>query len=381
MSNLLTTQVDSNSDVINFGIGQPQMEILPTAEIEQAAAHRLSQQNPFVLAYGNEAGDGLFRLALAHFLSNRYGEPVDAEQLVVTAGISQAMDMLCTVLTQAGDTVFVEEPTYFLVRQILLDHQLNVVSLPIDENGLMLDALEEALKEHTPKFVYTIPTFHNPSTVTMPAENRKRLVELSQAHGFYVVADEVYQLLNYGASPPAPLAAYVDTGSVISVSSFSKILAPGLRLGWIQTAPEVADQISGSGMLYSGGSISHFTSAVVRSALELGLQDQYLAELKRIYGRRVKVMAEAIEAHLPEITFACPTGGFFFWLKLPDSVDVDLLREQAVAHKVDFMPGYKASNQDQLHEYIRLSFAFYDEPTIGAGIERLAAAMKALQLV
>lgn len=372
MTALRTAQVSTSADVINFGIGQPDMRILPVKIMEQAAAHRLGRYDPAVLNYGVEPGDGYFRQALAAFLSEGYGEAVDLSQLLVTAGASQALDIICTLFTQAGDTIFVEEPSYFLALRIFEDHRLNVVSLPMDEDGLIVEAVEEALAHHRPKFLYTIPTFHNPSAVTLSPARRARLVELSQAHDFLIVADEVYHLLHYTAAPPRPLAHYIATDTVLSVGSFSKILAPGLRLGWIQTGPVLWQKIAECGLIDSGGGLNHFTSTIVRSVLELGLQTQYLAQLKKTYGGRVAAMHGALQENLPEAEYIRPDGGFFFWLKLPENIDTVRLFEQAAAHKVGFQIGPKFSSQDGLKNCLRLSFAFYDEAAIADGINRLA---------
>ena len=255
-----TTQVQVSEGMIDFGIGQPAPALLPLVAMREAVADRLNQDDPSLLAYGAMPGDGYFRLALARFLSEQYKLPVEAGQLFITTGASQGLDLICTLFTQSGDTIFVEEPSYFLALSIFADHRLNVVSLPTDEGGLIIEALAEKLAEHRPAFLYTIPTFHNPSTATLSAARRKRLVELSQQHNFLIVADEVYHLLGYTAtSPPPPLGSHIEAGTVLSLGSFSKILAPGLRLGWIQTGPALIERLVKSGLLGRGGGLTPFT--------------------------------------------------------------------------------------------------------------------------
>jgi DNA-binding transcriptional MocR family regulator len=162
--------------------------------------------HPELLAYGLEQGDGYFRQALADFLTAEYAAPVQAEELFVTAGASQALDMVCTLFARPGDTVLVEDPSYFLALRIFADHQLNVIGIPIDENGLIIPALEEVLKKYRPAFIYTIPAFHNPGGCVLSAGRRQALIRLSSEQNILLVADEVYQLLNYDANIPAPLA-------------------------------------------------------------------------------------------------------------------------------------------------------------------------------
>ncbi len=169
--------------------------------MKNAAEHRLGHDDGSLLAYGAESGDGYFRLALARFLTEHYHKPVDADDLFVTAGASQGLDLICTLFTKPGDTIFVEEPSYFLALNIFRDHGLNIIGLPMDEGGLMVETLEERLTQHNPAFLYIIPTFHNPSSITLSATRRERLVQLSQEHNLLIVADEVYHLLAYDTVP------------------------------------------------------------------------------------------------------------------------------------------------------------------------------------
>ena len=158
----------------------------------------------------------------------------------MTAGVSQALDLICTLLTRPGDTIIVEEPSYFLALRIFRDHHLNIVGTPMDENGLVIPELEERVKKYNPKLVYTIPVYHNPTGVTLSADRREDLVRLSAKHDFLIVADEVYQLLAYTDTPPPPMVFFDTAERVISLGSFSKILAPGLRLGWMHASQKAS---------------------------------------------------------------------------------------------------------------------------------------------
>jgi DNA-binding transcriptional MocR family regulator len=251
-----------------------------------------------------------------------------------------------------------------------------VVSLPIDENGLRIDALEDALRRHRPRFLYTIPTFQNPTGYTLSAGRREQLVALSQEHDFMIVADEVYHLLGYGDPPPAPLASFVDQANVLSVGSFSKILAPGLRLGWIGAAPQTVERFVRSGLVDSGGGLNHFTSNIVRVVLEAGWQEDYLRDLRQIYRGRIEVMDGALRRHFGDrLRYRVPQGGYFFWLELFTGADTADLLSAAHAAGVGFVPGMRFSSQGGLRRYFRLSFAHYSEETIRTGLERLAKVM------
>lgn len=372
MSILQTTQLNIPAGMIDFGVGQPSLSLLPQAALKQAAEHRLSQADASFLQYGAEQGDGYFRLTLAQFLTRHYGLPVEAEQLLITSGASQALDLICTRFTQPGDTIFVEEPTYFLALLIFRDYRLNLVGIPMDENGLIIEALEEKLAHHRPVFLYTIPTFHNPSAATLSARRRERLLQLSQEHGFLIVADEVYQMLDYTTPPPPPLAAHIQTHDVISLGSFSKITAPGLRLGWVQAAPNRLDPLIHAGLLESGGGLNPFTSAIVQSLIELGLQDECLAHLKAVYHERSAALSAALRQRTPTLSFAEPGGGFFIWLRLPEGRNAQDVLVEARRQQVSFQPGIKFSSSQGLSNYLRLSFAYYDTAELLEGVNRLA---------
>lgn len=376
---LHTTQIDRSATLINFGIGQPGFDLLPHEILQRAAVARFAEGDTEFLNYGYEQGDERFRQALAAFLSRQYSIPVDASTLMITAGASQALDQICTLYTQPGDTIFVEEPSYFIALRILLeDHKLNAVPISTDEHGLNVDALEDALSNHRPRLLYTIPTFQNPTGRTLPLERRKRLVALAEAHDFMIVADEVYHALHYSAAPPAPVASFLESGRVLSVGSFSKILAPGLRLGWVQSHPDHVERFVTSGLVDSGGGLNHFTSNIVRVVLEANWQEEYLQGLRETYRSRIQVMDTALrEAGIPA-RWRMPAGGYFFWLEFDEAANTADLLSLAQEAGVGFLPGSKCSSQGALRNCLRLSFAHYDETTITTGIERLGQVLAGL---
>ncbi|MEE9231496.1 MAG: PLP-dependent aminotransferase family protein [Acidobacteriota bacterium] len=366
------------SGTINFEIGQPSADLLPVDLIRLAADNYLSTAESIELNYGDKQGDPRFRETLAVFLGRAYGEKVTAQSLFVTAGNSQALDFVCTQFTRPGDTIFIEEPTYYLVFQILADHGLNVVGIPVDESGINIDRLETELAKRRPALLYTIPSFHNPSGFTMSAERRKQLVALSQQHGFLIVADEVYHLLSYYGDPPCTLGSFAESGTILSLGSFSKILAPGLRLGWIQGSAGLVERLVDSGVINSGGSFNHLTSNIVRRAIEMGLQESHLERLRDTYHRRVEIMDAALHRHLEDcVSWRRPDGGYYFWLELAESIDATVLRGRAVKRRVSFQPGENFSSCGGLKNYARLSFAYHDDAAIREGVARLGALLQA----
>ena len=360
---------------IDLGAGEPQIDLLPLEMLRNAAAHRLAMGDRDFLQYGLEQGDGTFRAALAGFLSPHYGMEVSYDDLFVTSGISSALDLLCGLYTQPGDTVFVEEPSYFIGLRIFADRGLKVISIPTDEDGLDLDSLSQALKEHRPRFLYIIPVFQNPTGRTLSPQRRQSLVDMAHKHGFLILADEVYQLLNYTQTPPPSFGLYLDSGNVIALGSFSKILAPGLRLGWLHAHPNIIQRIVSSGLLESAGGLNPFTSAIVRSLIENGDLEKNIAHLRDIFATRMQVMDQLIRKHIPQVNFITPQGGYFFWLHA-QGMDATGLRKKAQEYKVDLRPGVLFSSRRGLTDYFRLSISYYGVDQIEKGILRLKECFK-----
>ncbi|MBN1149074.1 MAG: PLP-dependent aminotransferase family protein [Anaerolineales bacterium] len=371
MTDLSITQIDLPPSMIDLGMGDPDLDLLPLEALRRSAESFFTACDPRPLQYGAEQGDGYFRRALADFLARAYGASVHPASLFVAAGASSALDLLCTLYTRPGELVFVEEPSYFLALRIFADHGLKVVSLPIDDDGLILEALDEKLAEQRPAFVYTIPTFQNPSGRTLSQARREKLVELAQRHNFLLLADEVYHFLSYGQPPPAPFAAFAEQAQqVVSLNSFSKILAPGLRLGWIQAHRSVIQRLASSGLLDSGGGMNPFTSALVRNLVESGDLESNIGRLRAEYARRRDALGAALRQHLPQAEFTTPQGGFFFWARL-HGVDAAELRRAARRFDVDIRQGALFSSQAGLRDYFRLSFSYYKAEAIAGGLERL----------
>lgn len=362
--------------MIDLGIGQPQLSLLPHQELRRAAEVALTGESNALLNYGPSLGDGYFRLALAEFLSSRYGSAVDASTLMATGGATQALQLVASRLARPGDVVLVEEPTYFLAQQIFEDAGLRVVGVPLGPSGLQPEVVEKALHEHQPRLLYTIPVHQNPSGVTLAAEHRRSLVHLCSELGTLLVADEVYQLLTYEGSAPPPMATYLDSESVVSIGSFSKILAPGLRLGWLQSCAGILQKLTGAGVFASGGGVNHFTGCLVREVLASGDQGRYLETLLKVYRHRVGLLDALLREHLGEkVRWRKPEGGYFFWLELVDGRDAASLLERATAAQVGYRHGSRFSTRGDFASYLRLSFAHYGDEEIARAVERLAGVL------
>ncbi len=365
-------QIDLPADMIHLGLGQPSSHLLPLKKMEKAAAHSLSTEKRSFLAYGKEQGNMNFRQTLADFLTDEYSSQVDPGQLLITNGNSQALDFICKLFTRPGDTVIVEEPSYFLALKIFADHKLNLVSIPVDDNGLVIEDLKERLKSVRPVFLYTIPAYHNPASVTLSLKRREELVRICGHENLLLVADEVYQLLNYTKNSLPPMGAWNTRCPLISLGSFSKILAPGLRLGWIHTSEKLIKKLIKPALLLSGGGLNPFTSEVINSAICLGFLKTHIQKLKIVYRQRIEIFCDHLRKYLPdEAVFKIPEGGYFIWVKFPDYVDTNTFREAAREQNVDFHPGSLFSHRNELKNYMRLSFAFYDDKILAEGAQRL----------
>jgi 2-aminoadipate transaminase len=381
VSTIQFQQVIVPEGVIDLGVGQPNNAILPVDYVRRAAAMQFND-SPEFLQYGAEWGDGYHRIALGEYLTEAYGTPVAPEQLFSTNGNSQALEMLCTVLTKPGDVVIVEEPTYFLAFQMFRDHGLEIRCVPIDDDGLVVGALidEVAAIRAAGKrvaFVYTIPAFQNPTGVTMSAERRRELVAAALADDVLIVADEVYHLLRFapGEMPP-PMSAYVDDGPILSIGTFSKILAPGMRLGWIHGSVQRLAALADSGLILSGGGLNPVTSTLATAMMRAGWQQEYVEWLRATFARRSATMIAALREHMPDwVSYDVPEGGYFVWLRLPTGADGAALRSLAKQHGVDLRHGAQFSPTGALGNHLRLSYAFYDDDDIAEGVARLGRAL------
>ncbi len=376
MARLLDTQLFLRPGIIELSWGHPDPALLPVADLARAAEIALHWAGPAALAYGAEQGPGQLLEVLAAWLSQRGGKPIKPEQLFITGGVSQGLDLLCTLLARPGDAVLIQEPVYHLALRIFRDHGLELIGVASDEDGLRVEAVAASLAQsrgqgRVPRFLYTVPTWCNPTGVSLTEERRRALAALAAQHGLLILEDDVYRELWFDVpSPPALQSLAPDT--VVQLGSFSKILAPGLRLGWLVAPPALVRRCVGCGLLDSGGGVNHFTAHVVAAYLALGLLADHIERLRTAYRHRRDALLAALAQHLPAgCRWQKPGGGFFAWVQLPEGYDTAALLPAAEAAGVSYVPGARFFTTGGGARYLRLAFSLLTPEALEEGTRRL----------
>lgn len=381
MSQLPDIQMSLRPGFVEFAWGHPDRSLLPAAELQEAAVRALSDGGMNSLAYGAAQGPGLLLQPLCERLGRIDGQPVPPEQVLITAGISHALDLLCTTYTHPGDTILVETPVYHFALRIFRDHGLVLKTVAADEHGLRLDALEQAIAQtprpsERPTLLYTVPTFNNPTGRSLAPDRRAALLRLAAQYNLVVLEDDAYRELWFDA-PPAPSLMTHNAGHVARLGSFSKIVAPGLRVGWIQTDPSFVARAKMSGLLTSGGGINHFTAHVMAAYLQQNLLDDHVAHLRAIYRQRRDALVDALDRHMPSgCHFETPAGGFFIWIKLPPGCDSSTMLAQAEAAQVSYVPGTTFFGDGGGQSYLRLAFSLLEPSEMEQGAQRLGMVIR-----
>jgi 2-aminoadipate transaminase len=370
-------ELTQREEVISFAGGLPAPELFPSELIAGAFATALA---PTVAArglqYSSTEGDPLLRELLAQRLVLR-GLPADADELLVTTGSQQAIGLVASVLLDPGDAVLVENPSYLAALQCFSFAGARLVAVPCDDDGLDPDALPELIERHAPKFLYLVPTFQNPTGRTLPEERRRRLAQIAVEHGLWLVEDDPYGELRYDGEPLRPLAAYAGAHDrTVTVSSLSKVLAPGLRIGWLRAPGALLRPLT-----IAKQAADLHTSTIDQLAAAASLQaadiDEHIAGLCAEYRRRRDALLDGLAAALPAgSTFNRPAGGMFVWARLPAGWDAGELLVAALRHDVAFVPGAPFFAVDADARTLRLSFTTHTPAQIAEGLGRLGAAVR-----
>lgn len=358
-----------------YGLADP--ALFPQEEIVAATAAATADDPDAALNYGPPA-PRLVEQIIARLQAQDV--PARPEQVMVSYGSGQIIGLLPDVFVTPGDTVIVEGPTFMGAIRKFARAGAHIVTIPVDAHGLDVAALEATLldmhaRNVRPRFIYTIPTFHNPSGVTMPLERRRKLIELAYTYGVLLVEDDAYGDLRFDGTPTPSLAALDPDGWVLRLSTYSKILAPGMRVGWAYGPQPVIDRLA---MFRSEGPSGPFLTHVVAYFSAEGRLEAHIGELTALYREKCARMMAAIERELPsDVSFVRPAGGFFIWLRLPADISATGLLPVAEEHGVTYLPGTACFVDGQGDDAIRLSFSYQPAAILADGIKRLGAAMRA----
>jgi len=359
-----------------YGLADP--ALFPHEELIDATAQILATDLNAALNYGPNAP------ALLALVAQRLRhEGVDAreDQTMLAYGSSQILGLLPQVLLTPGDSVIIEAPTFLGAVTRFRMAGARIIGVPVDAHGMDVDALEVRLKELRragvrPKFIYTIPTFHNPAGVTLTLERRHRLVALAAEYGVLIVEDDAYVDLRFRGAPLPPLAALDRAGWVLRVGTFSKILAPGLRMGWAHGPKALIDRLL---MFKVEGSSGPFLTHLVARFAADGRLDAHIAALSAHYAAKCDLIVAALRRALPDATFEVPDGGFFIWLRLPEGITASALTPVALRHGVEFLAGTRCFADGSGDDYIRLAFSEEPAARIEQAMCRLGTAIDELR--
>lgn len=364
--------VAARPEIVSLAGGLPAAEAIPADWLARCAASAAAR--PGALQYSLTEGDPALRALLAGWESGWLGRPVAEDDVVVTAGSQQALDLLARALLDPGDVVVVEDPAYVGAVQAFSAAGAALTAVPQDRDGLRTDDLAQRLAAGLrPKLVYVTPTFHNPAGSTLPEHRRRHLAELADRYGFLVVEDDAYRQLPFEGEAPAPIAAH--TARAAHLGTFSKILSPGLRVGWL-TAPRPV--LSAVVRLKQAADLhtSTLAQAVLReAAADVPRLERHVATVRRLYRHRARHLVAALgETFGERLVVGDPGGGMFCWAEFLDGTDTTRLLPTALAHGVAFVPGSAFSVAGGRRQALRLCFAGAPEPELDEGVRRLALA-------
>lgn len=376
-------KVAQSPDIISMAGGWPEASLFPIAQLDEVAHYVLTEMPRESLQYGLTDGYPALREQLADQMTEM-GVPASSANIAITSGSQQALDLMGRIFIDEGDTVLVESPTFLGATQSFKAYGANLVGVPIDDDGVCVDELERLVAEKKPKFAYLLPNFHNPAGVTMSLERRHRVVEIADRYGVPILEDDPYGQLRFEGQPLPSLAAldaerhpenaaagaYV-TGNVVYLGSFSKTLAPGLRVAWAVCPGDLSQQFV---MAKQGADLlsSALGQAMASEFIRRGWLPAQVQRIRDTYRLRRDAMCSAIDEYFPAgVKHTTPQGGLFLWVTLPEGMDAVSLLKDAAERKVAFVPGAPFFVDGGGKNCLRLSYACMPPETIREGIRRL----------
>ncbi len=362
-------------DMISFAGGLPAPELFPVREIEEACNYLLRHEPKRALQYSTTEGYPPLREYLAESMA-RYGIHHGPDNILITTGSQQALDLIGRIFIDPGSPVLTGRPTYLGAIQAWRAYEAQFVTVPLDDHGMQVERIESILSEVKPRFVYVLPNFHNPAGTTLPEERRRRLVEIARKHNLIIIEDDPYGALRYEGEDIIPIAALAPERTLY-LGTFSKTLTPGLRIGWV-VAPKAI--ISRLVQAKQGADLhsSTFDQMVANDVAQRGILRVHVRRLRRAYGERRDTMLDALAEFWPEeCSWTHPQGGLFLWARVPESIDTQEFFIKAVEKKVAYVPGVNFfPHEDGGHNAMRLNFSNAKPELIVEGVRRLGEALK-----
>jgi len=358
-------------EVISFAGGLPASELFPVDDIRIAADRTLQEFGSKALQYGLSEGIAPLREQIAEEMSSR-GVKCDRDDILITTGSQQAIDLVGKVFLNSGDCIFTENPTYLAAIQSFQCFQANFAPIPTDEDGIIPEELDKAAGHRHAKFVYMIPNFQNPTGRTMPIERRKKLYEIAVKRNLIIIEDDPYGRLRYRGAHLPPIKSFDRTGHVLYISTFSKTVSPGFRTGWIVAPKEIRDKL-----IITKQAADLHTSSLDQLILERYLRDfdnrTHVEKVRAAYGERYLAMNAALKERMSALwSWTHPEGGMFLWIKGPEGIDTKKLFSRAIENNVAFVPGEDFFPDGGGRNFMRLNFSNSNTAMIHEGISRLA---------
>lgn len=364
-------KVTARPEVISFAGGLPAPELFPVDDVRAATERVLATAGPAALQYGPSEGFQPLREWIADELARR-GIRSSVEEVLVTVGSQQVLDLAGKLFLNPGDVVLTENPTYLAAIQAFQVFEARFVPVPTDAEGLIPEAVPELIARHRPKFLYTIPNFQNPTGLTLSAPRRQALARLAAEHGLPILEDDPYGKLRYRGAELPPIKHWDEAGRVLYCSTFSKTIAPGFRLGWIAAPAEIFGKLL---ILKQAADLhtSSFDQRVAHAYLCHSDVAAHLDRLRQVYGERARIMDAALRAELPAgYHWTQPDGGMFLWVSGPEHSDALQLLEGAIRENVAFVPGRDFFPAEGGRNHFRLNFSNTAPERIREGIRRIA---------
>lgn len=371
-------QAAADPKIISFAGGLPAPELFPVKEMKAAVDKVFEEHGQEAMQYGAAKGVTALREVIQQHVKEKEDVDSELDNVLVTTGSEQALDLVGKAFVDPGDTVLVEQPTYLCALDVFRSYGANFASVEMDEDGMKMDALEEALKANpNTKLIYTVPNFQNPTGRTMTEERRKQLAELAEKYDVYVLEDNPYGEIRFAGQHVPAVKSFDKSGHVLYMSTFSKTLAPGFRLGWLVADKNVVNKLTvlkQSADLHTDN-LAQFAVAQFFADNDV---DAHVKEISALYGKRKDLMLEGIKKYFPEgVKYTDPEGGMFLWVEVPGVNDTVELFKECLEHDVAFVPGDPFFAGEVQPGAFRLNYSNMKEDQIEVGLKRLGAALTA----